>query len=145
MATQGSHLPLDVKATIVGMLDPGASDDQVCNDFLISRASAYRLLNKFHSTGTLARQEGSGRPRATNATQYQAICACSRELFGKIKHKQLALVVNYPPDSDETIRKRLAEDSQKARKPAAKEVLTETHRQNRLNFAIAYVNKGPDF
>src|SRR5258705_1393027 len=110
-------------------------------EFPERRASLERLrlwLTRYDAEGHLEVRHGPGRPRATTEAEDASIVARAKETplttATSIKH---SLELNV---SSATVRKRLKEAGLKHHIPAVKEILTETHRRRRVQFARDHLN-----
>ncbi|GBM65389.1 hypothetical protein AVEN_79642-1 [Araneus ventricosus] len=58
-----------MKWRIVGRLEAGQSQVQICRAFNLTPSVVCNLWKQFQDTGSIERKPGQGRPRATTATE----------------------------------------------------------------------------
>ncbi|GBL89041.1 hypothetical protein AVEN_255186-1 [Araneus ventricosus] len=132
--------PRRISWGIVGKLEAGQSQDQICIEFNLTPSVVCNLWKQFQDTGSIERKPGQGRPRATTATEdrYLSIIArCNRGATAS----QLSLDLYAATGtrvSRVTVSKRLHETGLFARIPAVCVPLTSTNRRVRLAWCREY-------
>ncbi|GBO25667.1 Transposable element Tcb2 transposase [Araneus ventricosus] len=118
---------------IVGRLESGQSQIQICREFNLTPSVMCNLWKQFQDTGSIERKPGQGRPRATTATEDRylsiierrnrdaAASQLSRDLYAATGTRVLRV----------TVSKRLHETGLFVRRPAVCIPLTSTNRRVR--------------
>lgn len=133
-----NHQRLDdgMRWRIVGRLEAGQSQVQICRDFNVTPSVVSNLWKQFQDTGSIERKPGQGRPRATTAAddRYLSITArrnrdatasqLSRDLYAATGSRV----------SRVTVYRRLHERGLFARRPAVCVPLTSANRRVRLTW-----------
>jgi len=99
--------------------------------------------NRFLQTGEMKRQEGSGRPRSTTLREDRLIkrrCLQDRRLSAIDIRRTLRARDDKPLASVWTVRRRLVAAGLRARIPVKKPLLTQYHKNMRLEWAKKYKN-----
>ncbi|GBM04249.1 hypothetical protein AVEN_41057-1 [Araneus ventricosus] len=129
-----NHQRLDdgMRWRIVGRLEAGQSQVQICREFNLTPSVVCNLWKQCQDTGSIERKPGQGRPRATKEDRYLSIIArrnrgatasqLSRDLYATTGTRV----------SRATVSKRLHETGLFARRPAVCVPLTSTNRRVRL-------------
>lgn len=132
-----------LRGRIVGMRDGGMSNTDIARELGIDRKTVYRCLKRWDEEGNLADKPKSGAPRKTTRAEDELIMQASqRNPFSNAVALQSELQLDI---TARTVRKRLHEAGIHHRIPAIKGFLTDTHRQNRLQFALEHEYEGLDF
>lgn len=130
-----AHLTTEQRLIIIGRLQTGQSQSVVARQFNVVRSTISRLWRRFQETGSVADRPRSGRPRVTTPAE---------DRFIRLRHlrNRLASASSTVQSmsaarriSDQTVRNRLHDAGLWARRPYRGPVLTDRHRQNRLQWA----------
>ncbi|GBO26509.1 hypothetical protein AVEN_53650-1 [Araneus ventricosus] len=119
---------------IVGRLEAGQSQVQICREFNLTPSVVYDLWKQFQDTGSIERKPGQGRPRATKATEKRYLAIIARRNRGA-KASQLSRDLYAATEtrvSRVTVSKRLHETGLFARRPVVCVLRTPTNRRVRL-------------
>src|SRR5258705_13711667 len=123
---------------ILQLRDEGFSISGISRETGFTRKTVRLWLTRYDAEGHLDVRHGPDRPRATTEAEDASIVARAKETplttATSIKH---SLELNV---SSVTVRKRLKEAGLKHHIPAVKEILTETHRRRRVQFARDHLN-----
>ncbi|GBL71645.1 hypothetical protein AVEN_62927-1 [Araneus ventricosus] len=126
-----NHQSLDdgMRWRIVGRLETGQSQVQICREFNLTPSVMCNLWKQFQDTGSIERKPGQGRPRATTATEDCYLSIIARPSRGATA-SQLSrdLYATGTRVSRVTVSKRLHETGLFARRPAVCVPLTSTNR-----------------
>ncbi|GBL80570.1 Transposable element Tcb2 transposase [Araneus ventricosus] len=131
-----NHQRLDdgMRWRIVGRLEAGQSQVQICREFNLTPSVVCNLWKQFQDTGSIERKPRQGRPRATTSTddRYSSIIArCNRGATASQLSRDLYAATGTSV-SRVTVSKRLHETGLFARRPAVCVPLTSTNRRVRL-------------
>ncbi|GBM72322.1 hypothetical protein AVEN_228484-1 [Araneus ventricosus] len=79
-----NHQRLDdgMRWRIVGRLEAGQSQVQICREFNLTPSVVCNLCKQFQDTGSIERKPGQGRPRATTATEDRYLSIIARRNRG---------------------------------------------------------------
>lgn len=119
---------------IVGRLEAGQSQSQICREFNLTPSVVCNLWKQFQDTGSVERKPGQGRPRATTAREDRQLSLLARRNRGATA-SQLSrdlYAATGKRVSRVTVSKRLNERGLFARKPAVCIPLTSTNRRARF-------------
>src|SRR5258705_5362748 len=123
---------------ILQLRDEGFSISGISRETGFTRKTVRLWLTRYDAEGHLEVRHGPGRSRATTEAEDASIVARAKETplttATSTKH---SLELNV---SSATVRKRLKEAGLKHHIPAVKEILTETHRRRRMQFARDHLN-----
>lgn len=130
------HQRLDdgMRWRIVGRLEAGQSQVQICREFNLTPSVVCNLWKQFQDTGSIKRKPGQGRPRATTARDDRYLAVLARRHRGATA-SQLSRDLSAATGtriSRVTVSKRLNERGLFARRPAVCVPLSSTHRRDRL-------------
>ncbi|GBM74208.1 hypothetical protein AVEN_203408-1 [Araneus ventricosus] len=136
-----NHQRLDdgTRWRIVGTLEAGQSQVQICGEFNLTPSVMCNLFKQFHQilqtyTGSIERKPGQGRPRATTATEDRYLSIIARRNRGatasQLSRDLYAATGTHV--SRVTVSKRLHETGLFARRPAVCVPLTSMNRRVRL-------------
>ena len=121
----------------VGMLEAGASTEDVAAQVGSSVQAVRSLRRRFVQTGSTEDLPRSGRPRVTTPAQDRYIL--NQHLRNRFLTATATASVtpgtHNPRISAQTVRNHLAENNLRARRPYVGTVLTDRHRRNRLQWA----------
>ncbi|GBM11017.1 Transposable element Tcb2 transposase [Araneus ventricosus] len=131
-----NHQRLDdgMRWQIGGRLEAGQSQVQICREFNLTPSVVCNLWKQFQDTGSIERNPGQGRPRATTATEDRYLTIIARRNRGAAA-SQLSrdlYAATGTRVSRVTVSKRLHETGLFARRPAVCVPLTSTNRRVRL-------------
>lgn len=127
-------LTKDQRNYALGLLRAGETQTEVARHFNVSQSTISRLLSRFQETGAVTDRPRSGRPRVTTAVE---------DRFMRLRHLRNRFIsasstVQSMPAvrriSDQTVRNRLHSFGLWARRPYRGAVLTQRHRQRRLQW-----------
>ena len=132
------RLSPEERGRALGLLEAGVPVSRVARMFNVTRATLYSLQDRFHATGTGRDRQRTGRPRVTTRAE---------DRFIRLQHLrnrfQPAAVTarNFQARniSRHTVRRRLAEDTIRARRPARRPRLLPRHIRARLLWAQAHL------
>ncbi|GBN82143.1 Transposable element Tcb2 transposase [Araneus ventricosus] len=116
---------------IVGRLEVGQSQVQICREFNLTPSVVCNLWKQFQDTGSIEKKHGKGRPRATTATEDRYLSIIARRNRGATA-SQLSrdlYAATGTRVSRVTVSKRLHETGLFARRPAVCVPLTSTNRR----------------
>ncbi|GBL75045.1 hypothetical protein AVEN_243833-1 [Araneus ventricosus] len=127
-----NHQRLDdgMRWRIVGRLEAGQSQVQICREFNLTPSVVCNLWKQLQDTGSIERKPGQGRPRATTATEDRYLSIIARRNRGATT-SQLSRDLYAPTGtgvSRVTVSKRLHVTGLFARRPAVCVPLTSTNR-----------------
>ncbi|GBN38921.1 hypothetical protein AVEN_103449-1 [Araneus ventricosus] len=128
------HLDDGMRRRIVGRLEAGQSQVQICREFNLTPSVVCNFWKHFQDTGSIERKPGQGRPRATTATEDRYLSIIARRNRGATT-SQLSrdlYAATGTRVSRVTVSKRLHEIGLFARRPAVCVPLTSTNRRVRL-------------
>ncbi|GBN21748.1 hypothetical protein AVEN_258184-1 [Araneus ventricosus] len=114
------HLDDGMRWRIVGRLEAGQSQVQICREFNLTPSVVCNLWKQFQDTGSIERKPGQGRPRATTATEDRYLSIIARRNRGATA-SQLSRDLYASTGirvSRVTVSKRLRETGLFARRPA---------------------------
>ncbi|KAK3108567.1 hypothetical protein FSP39_010793 [Pinctada imbricata] len=132
------RLGFEQRNIIIGRLQAGESQNFLANLYNVSQSTISRLWNSFLQSGSTSDRQRQGRPRVTSAAQDHFIQLCHlRNRFSTATSTASAVPGNLRI-SDQTVRNRLREAGIRARRPVRAVVLTQRHRQNRLQWCQAH-------
>ncbi|GBL87031.1 Transposable element Tcb2 transposase [Araneus ventricosus] len=131
-----NHQRLDdgLRWRIVGRLEAGQSQVQICREFNLTPSAVCNLCKQFQDTGSIERKPGKSRPRATTATEDRYLSIIARRNRGATA-SQLSrdlYAATGTRVSRVTVSKRPHETGLFARRPAVCVPLTSTNRRVRL-------------
>ena len=122
----------------IGRLHAGQSARQIANHFNCSTRTIERLRIRFNTTNSTNDRQRSGRPQVTTARQNRFIVR--QHLMNRFttatETARNTMGTHQRPISDDTVRRRLAANNLRCRRPARGPVLTQRHRQSRLQWAL---------
>ena len=119
----------------IGMLQAGATQVDVARRYNVARITIYRLWQRYLTTNTTADRPRSGRPRVTTPRHDRFIRLCHlRNRFETPSHTA-SVIPGMRRISPRTVRRRLAEAGLCARRPYRGPMLTQRHRQQRLEWS----------
>lgn len=136
------RLSTEDRIRLRGHLEAGVSPRRVAAAFNVHLSTVYRLQERLQATGSTADRLRSGRPRVTTARQDRFIV---RQHLQNRFQAATVTASNLPGGAPQrvasnTVRRRLAEQGLASRRPARGPVLTQRHRQARLQWAQARIN-----
>ncbi|GBM14259.1 hypothetical protein AVEN_167339-1 [Araneus ventricosus] len=139
-----NHLRLDdgMRWRIVGRLEAGQSQVQICREFNLTPSVVRNLWKQFQDTGSIERKPGQGRPRATTATEDRYLSIIARRNRGATA-SQLSrdlYAATGTRVSRVTVSKRLHETGLLAKRPAVCVPLTSTNRRVRLAWCREHID-----
>ncbi|CAL1282694.1 unnamed protein product [Larinioides sclopetarius] len=119
---------------IVGSLEAGQSQVQICKDFNLMASVVCNLWKQFQDTGSIQRKPGQGSPRATTATEDRYLSIIARRNWGAIasQFSRDLYAATGTRVSRVTVSKRLHKTELFARRPAVCVPLSSTNRRFRL-------------
>ncbi|GBN29465.1 hypothetical protein AVEN_196838-1 [Araneus ventricosus] len=123
-----------IKWRIVGRLEAGQFQVQICREFNLTPSVLCNLWKQFLDTGSIERKPGQGRPRATTATEDRYLPIIARRNRGATA-SQLSCDLYVASDtrvSRVTVSKILHATGLFARRPAVCVLLTSTNKRVRL-------------
>ncbi|GBN36419.1 hypothetical protein AVEN_112992-1 [Araneus ventricosus] len=133
-----NHQRLDdeMKWRIVGRLEAGQSQVQICREFNLTPSVVCNLWKQLQDTGSIERKPGQGRPRATTATEDRYLSIIARRNRGATASQLFRdlYAATGTHVSRVTVSKRLHETGLFARRPAVCVPLTSTNRRIRLTW-----------
>lgn len=139
-----AHLNDVQRARLVTKIESGIAVSIVAAEFGVTRLTAHRIYTKWQQHGTLARNAGSGRPKVSNDEQDQALLQVL--LDDPFENAVTARVASNFPGSSRTARRRIKSISNLENRAAArKPLLTQRHKDCRVNFALQFWQEEPDF
>ncbi|GBM84655.1 hypothetical protein AVEN_136685-1 [Araneus ventricosus] len=125
-----NHQRLDdgMRWRIVGRLEAGQSQVQICREFNLTPSVLCNLWKQFQDTGSIERKPGQGRPRANTATEDRYLSIIARRNRGATASQLSSdlYAVTGTRASRVTVSKRLHETGLFARSPAFCIPLTST-------------------
>lgn len=131
------------RGQIIGMRQAGKSVTEISHELGISRSTVYLWIQRWEAEGNIVDKNRPGASRKTNqATDAAILDEAKNNPITNAVHIRDVLQLEI---SARTVRRRLHENGIHHRTPACKEILTEDHRQRRLNFARQYVDQDLDF
>jgi transposase len=135
-----SQLSEKQKYEIIFRHENNESSRQISKSMKIARSTVIRWIKKYADDKNIYRKNGSGRKRKTTKKEDLSIVDKTKkehitlnEIRNEIKNENINL-------SRETIRKRLHENNKIYCVPIKKPLLTEKHREMRLNWAFNNIN-----
>jgi hypothetical protein len=125
------------KARIIQASMDGKSQNELVKLFDASKGQVSRLLSKYNKTGNVNRQEGSGRPRKTNAREDRMIMRLlNKNRFISASDIKSELSLNV---SDDTIERRILESGEfKSYWAAKKPFLSKAQMKRRLQWSLEH-------
>ncbi|GBO20914.1 hypothetical protein AVEN_176680-1 [Araneus ventricosus] len=131
-----NHQRLDdgMRWRIVGRLESGHSQVQICREFNLKPRVVCNLRKQFQDTGSIERKPGQGHPRAATATEDRYLSIIARRNKGATA-SQLSrdlYAATGTRVSRVTVSKRLHETGLFARRPSVCVPVTSTNRRVRL-------------
>lgn len=140
------HLTNEEAARALELLCNGHSQRHVAGRFNVSLGSINRLWQRFRETGRSTRRPGQGRHRITSQEEdrYIRILACRNRQSSARSLATSFRDASHHALSDQTIRNRLHEAGMHARRPAARPILSQRHREARLSFSQEHVGWSMD-
>lgn len=134
-----SHLADADKGAIVALHEQGFSNGYIARTMGVHKSTVARWIKRKEEDGNLKERPHSGARRKTTAAQDRQICRFSENHpFLNARQIQQALI---PAVSSRTVIRRLREGGLRARNAAVKETLSVSHREARLAFAAANVDR----
>ena len=135
------RIPNNLRKRAIGMLDAGMSTKHVARHVECSSRAIRNLRIRFRTTGNTNDLPRRGRPRVTKRGQDRYIM--NTHLRNQFQ-TATATAANIPGLNNnriivQTVRNRLRENGLHARRPYAGCILTQRHRQNRLNWARVHI------
>lgn len=136
----------ETAAQVVALTESGLSRRDVARALDLSVSTVQRTYSRFVETNSYHRRAGSGRPRCTNDIDDRFIISTAL----RDRYKTSVQIRNSLRDvrnknvSDDTVRRRLADQSLLSCRPAGVPLLTRRHRVARLNFAINHRDWTPE-
>ncbi|GBM45040.1 Transposable element Tc1 transposase [Araneus ventricosus] len=131
-----NHQRLDdgMRWRIMGRLEAGQSQVQICREFNLTPSVVCNLWKQFQDTGSIERKPEQGRPRATTATEDRYLSIIARRNRGATASQLTRdlYAATGTRISRVTVSKRLHETRLFARRPAVCVPLTSTNRRVRL-------------
>ncbi|GBO41202.1 hypothetical protein AVEN_104559-1 [Araneus ventricosus] len=131
---------------IVGRLEGGQSQVQICREFNLMPSAVCDLWKQFQDTGSIERKSGQSRPRATTAPEDRYLSLIARRNRGATA-SQLSRDLYAATGarlSSVTASKRLHETGLFARRPAVCVPLTSTNRRDHLAWCREHRNWSMD-
>ena len=133
------RIPKHLRERPIGMLETGASMEEVSLQVGSSVQALRSLKRRFVQTGITEDLPRSGRPRVTTPAQDHYIL--NQHLRNRfLTATATASVTSYPRISAQTVRNRLAENNLRARRPYVGTELMDHHRRDRLQWADRHIN-----
>lgn len=130
------RLSMQERERAIGMLQAGMAARQVARRMNCSHSTVIRLSQRNAATGSTADRRRSGQPRVTTPAQDRYIRQLHlRDRFLPAPETGRQVVGRRGPVSEWTVRRRLREAGLAARRPYVGPVLTQRHRQQRLQWA----------
>ena len=131
------------RQTIIVLQEEGRSNGEIARRLGISKHTVARWIQRYRETGRTQDKPRSGRPRCTTHDQDRAISdviingpfTAASTIHSNIGHAC----------SEQTIRNRHYSNRLHGRKPAKKPYLSEANMEQRVEYALEYADKGPDF
>lgn len=128
------------KWQVIGMSNTGRSTRQIANHFQVNQSIIARLLQKYRATGTVSERHRAGKPHKTTPREDRLLSrAAKRDPFKCARllrenwHTQNRVSIR-------TVTRRLNNAGLNARRPIKRPLLTQRHRQARLEWARARQN-----
>ena len=115
-----------------------ASCKSVANDFNCSTRTIERLRQRYSATNSTNDRPSSGRPEVTTTRQNQYILRQHlNDIFARAAETaRHTNGTHQRPVSDDTVRRRLRSNNLRCRRPYRGPVLTQRHRQTRLQWTL---------
>lgn len=131
--------PADV-GRIVALIEDGRSKSYVARTLRIPRSTVRDAWNRYLQTGIFTRRQGSGRRRMTTEADdhFVTISSLRDRRSTAVCLKNDLQMIRHVNVSERTIRRRLAEDGLRSRRPTICPRLLPRHRQHRLRFARSH-------
>ncbi len=124
----------------IGRLQAGQRALVVANAYNVHVSTIHRLQQRYINTNSTADSDRSGRPRVTTPRQDRFINR--QHLHDRFRTASMTaretIGTGQRPISDDTVRRRLAANNLRCRRPARGPVLTTRHRQARLQWATQH-------
>ena len=126
----------------IGRLDAGERPNDVARTFGVHVSTIQRLRARFQATNSTADRPRSGRPRVTNRRADRYIVQTHRRNRLQTATATAGNIAGTHgrPMSRHTVSPRLRHVGLRRRRPYHGPVLTQRHRQDRLNWAQRYIN-----
>ncbi|GBL75556.1 hypothetical protein AVEN_154895-1 [Araneus ventricosus] len=128
-----NHQRLDdgMRWRIVGRLEAGQSQVQICREFNLAPSVVFNLWKQFQDTGSIERKPGQGHPRATTATEDRYLSNIARRNRGATASQLYhdLYTATGTRVSRVTVSKRLHKTGLLARRPAVCVPLTSMNRR----------------
>ncbi len=131
------------RAIALGELQAGRSQRQVARSFGISQSTVSALVDRFQATGHVKDRPRSGRPRATSAATdgYIRRSALRQRDISTLEIQNAIARQGNRPVTAQLVRNRLRSSGIRSRKPARKPMLTDLHKQRRLQWARRHLRR----
>ena len=131
------HLNSVQAGRVCQMLQDGRTQRDAAVAFGVSQTCIWNICNRFQDTGSFTRRPGSGRTRVTDVCDDRYINLLTRRnpfysAPSVLREVRQARCINV---GVQTIRNRLHDSGLRARRPNVVPVLTQRHRQDRLQWA----------
>lgn len=128
---------------VVTLLESGCSVREVEARLGVPKSTVGRIKQKWETELTVARRPGGGAPRKSTPAEDRAL----RDYMHDHPFADVTYAINVTnfPGSNQTGLRRLRENGIKRYAAAAKENMTQAHKQARLQFAEQYLNQPVDF
>lgn len=122
---------------VLGMLRGGVTVGAVAAHFGVHHTTIYRLARRFQVTGSVNDRPRSGAPRVTTPRQDRRICRShlADRFQTAVDTARATLGVQNRPISSRTVRRRLADSNLRCRRPYRGVILTQRHRETRVQWA----------
>ena len=122
----------------IGRLHAGQAARVIANDFNCSIRTIERLRQRYNATNSTNDRPRSGRPQVTTPRQNRYILRQHlNDRFARASETARHTVGTHQrPVSDDTVRRRLRSNNLRCRRPYRGPVLTQRHRQTRLQWTI---------
>lgn len=133
------HLSEIDKAKVVAHLENGRTIVDVAAEFGVVKSSISRIKRRWENEQTLKRKAGSGRPRATTAQE-------DEEMINFLRENPLSSAVeaiehtNFPATKSTACR-RIKNSELQCYYAARKPFLTNFHKEERVGFALQFLNR----
>ena len=130
-------------AIALGQLQAGRSQRQVARSFGISQSTVSALVDSYQATGHVKDRPRSGRPRATSAATdgYIRRSALRQRDISTLEIQNDIARQGNRPVTAQLVRNRLRSSGIRSRRPARKPMLTDLHKQCRLQWARRHLRR----